>query len=254
MQVATTKSGGQALNLTEASRSIICDPWWNAAADEQAEGRIHRMGQEKLTHSIRLLARDTIDDDITKKHQEKSEEINETLQDDGHESNIKSEWQAMKIAQPERWLAWVRRCMAEVRGEGQKTIHPDLPLAQMHEAQAAANETEPTVQEKEQDEEMEGLKTKPDHMVEGQNHGRESGLVEVHLDTWLWETKSDGEMSITGEDVDVSMKDTKLEEEAPTAPSAEAKYFGTETDNGENELFHPLPPTVKGLENIDQTD
>jgi hypothetical protein len=37
-----TQAGGVALNLTEASRVFLCDPWWNPAVEDQAMDRIHR--------------------------------------------------------------------------------------------------------------------------------------------------------------------------------------------------------------------
>ena len=38
------KAGGVALNLTAASRTVIMDPWWNPAVEQQAQDRIHRLG------------------------------------------------------------------------------------------------------------------------------------------------------------------------------------------------------------------
>ena len=41
------KAGGVALNLTEASRIFVMDPWWNPAVEDQAMDRIHRLGQHR---------------------------------------------------------------------------------------------------------------------------------------------------------------------------------------------------------------
>jgi hypothetical protein len=41
------KAGGVALNLTTASRVIMCDSWWNPAVEYQAMDRIHRLGQHR---------------------------------------------------------------------------------------------------------------------------------------------------------------------------------------------------------------
>ncbi|RKO93595.1 SNF2 family N-terminal domain-containing protein, partial [Blyttiomyces helicus] len=43
--LVSLKAGGVALNLTEASRVFVCDPWWNPAVEDQAFDRIHRLGQ-----------------------------------------------------------------------------------------------------------------------------------------------------------------------------------------------------------------
>lgn len=39
------KAGGVGLNLTEAKRVFMMDPWWSFAVEAQAIDRIHRMGQ-----------------------------------------------------------------------------------------------------------------------------------------------------------------------------------------------------------------
>jgi DNA repair protein RAD16 len=41
------KAGGVALNLTVASHVFLMDPWWNPAVEQQAQDRIHRLGQYK---------------------------------------------------------------------------------------------------------------------------------------------------------------------------------------------------------------
>ena len=45
--LASLKAGGQGLNLTNANHAFIMDPWWNAAVEEQAAARVHRIGQTK---------------------------------------------------------------------------------------------------------------------------------------------------------------------------------------------------------------
>lgn len=41
------RAGSESLNLTRANRVIITDLWWNASVDEQAFGRVNRIGQQK---------------------------------------------------------------------------------------------------------------------------------------------------------------------------------------------------------------
>ncbi|CAM6005101.1 unnamed protein product [Sphagnum balticum] len=41
------KAGGVALNLTVASHVFLMDPWWNPALEQQAQDRIHFLGQYK---------------------------------------------------------------------------------------------------------------------------------------------------------------------------------------------------------------
>ena len=43
--LVSLKAGGVGLNLTAADTVIHMDPWWNPAAEDQALGRAHRIGQ-----------------------------------------------------------------------------------------------------------------------------------------------------------------------------------------------------------------
>ncbi|GJN89734.1 hypothetical protein Rhopal_002723-T1 [Rhodotorula paludigena] len=51
------KAGGVALNLVEASRVILLDPWWNPAVELQAMDRTHRIGQRDIESRILELQR-----------------------------------------------------------------------------------------------------------------------------------------------------------------------------------------------------
>lgn len=55
------KAGGVGLNLTEADTVIHFDPWWNPAVEAQATDRAHRIGQQNVVTSIKLIARDTVE-------------------------------------------------------------------------------------------------------------------------------------------------------------------------------------------------
>ncbi|KAL7934357.1 SNF2 family N-terminal domain-containing protein [Trichoderma chlorosporum] len=81
--VATLRSGGQSLNLTVANRVIIIDPWWNKTAEQQAFGRVVRIGQEKITHLVRIKTKEPIDDRIYGLQRKKALDVDRTLQDDG---------------------------------------------------------------------------------------------------------------------------------------------------------------------------
>ncbi|CAE6440516.1 unnamed protein product [Rhizoctonia solani] len=60
------KCGGVGLNLTEANRVICMDLAWNAATENQAIDRAHRMGQVKPVTVKRLAIKDTIEERILK--------------------------------------------------------------------------------------------------------------------------------------------------------------------------------------------
>ena len=60
------KSGGTGINLTAAEAVIHYDPWWNAAAQNQATDRTHRIGQEKQVTVFQMIMKDTIEENIMK--------------------------------------------------------------------------------------------------------------------------------------------------------------------------------------------
>ncbi len=58
------KAGGVGLNLTAADTVIHVDPWWNPAVEAQATDRAHRIGQERIVTSYKLIASDTVEEKI----------------------------------------------------------------------------------------------------------------------------------------------------------------------------------------------
>ncbi|THH31703.1 hypothetical protein EUX98_g2455 [Antrodiella citrinella] len=60
----TMQTGSLGLNITQCNNVIILDPWWNPFVEEQAIGRVRRIGQTKECHVYKILASDTIDDTI----------------------------------------------------------------------------------------------------------------------------------------------------------------------------------------------
>lgn len=65
------KAGGFGLNLTAADYVVITDPWWNPAAEDQAMGRAHRMGQQRPVTVYRLVSRGTVEEQIVGMHNDK---------------------------------------------------------------------------------------------------------------------------------------------------------------------------------------
>ena len=65
------KAGGTGLNLTAADFVIHLDPWWNPAVEDQASDRAHRMGQTRPVTIYRLVAQNTIEDQIIALHAKK---------------------------------------------------------------------------------------------------------------------------------------------------------------------------------------
>jgi superfamily II DNA or RNA helicase len=65
------KAGGFGLNLTAADYVIIADPWWNPAAEDQAMGRAHRIGQQRPVTVYRLVTAGSVEERIVALHADK---------------------------------------------------------------------------------------------------------------------------------------------------------------------------------------
>ena len=59
--LVSLKAASLGLNLNCASRVILVDPWWNAAIEDQAIDRCHRIGQTREVVVTRMLVRDTVE-------------------------------------------------------------------------------------------------------------------------------------------------------------------------------------------------
>jgi SWI/SNF-related matrix-associated actin-dependent regulator 1 of chromatin subfamily A len=60
----STKAGGVGINLTAASVVVIFDQDFNPHNDKQAADRAYRIGQERSVEVIKLISKDSIDEDI----------------------------------------------------------------------------------------------------------------------------------------------------------------------------------------------
>lgn len=74
------KAGGTGLNLTAADTVVHFDPWWNPAVEAQATDRAHRIGQEKVVTSYKLIAKGTVEEKILALQQKKRELAEMTLE------------------------------------------------------------------------------------------------------------------------------------------------------------------------------
>lgn len=73
------KAGGTGMNLTGADMVVHFDPWWNPAVEDQATARAHRIGQNRIVHSYKLIARGTVEEKIVQLQQKKKELVANTL-------------------------------------------------------------------------------------------------------------------------------------------------------------------------------
>ena len=78
--LVSLKAGGFGLNLTVADYVVIADPWWNPAAEDQASGRAHRIGQQRPVTVYRLVSKGTLEERIVALHRNKRELADSVLE------------------------------------------------------------------------------------------------------------------------------------------------------------------------------
>lgn len=76
------KAGGVGLNLTSADYVLILNPWWNPAAECQAYGRAHRMGQTRCVTVYRFISIGTIEEKIDRMQYRKTKLANDAVETD----------------------------------------------------------------------------------------------------------------------------------------------------------------------------
>ena len=62
--LASLKAGGAGIDLVAGSVVIHYDRWWNAAAEDQATDRVHRIGQTRGVQVFKLVTEGTLEEKI----------------------------------------------------------------------------------------------------------------------------------------------------------------------------------------------
>ncbi len=62
--LGSLKAGGTGIDLISGSVVIHYDRWWNAAREDQATDRLHRIGQKKVVQVFKLVTEDTLEERI----------------------------------------------------------------------------------------------------------------------------------------------------------------------------------------------
>ena len=91
--VATIGAAGEGLTLVESSYAVFFDLHWNPAKMWQAEDRIHRIGQKNVVNIYNFVMRDTIEEKILQKINEKKLLIQNIIDN----NNIKREEELITI-------------------------------------------------------------------------------------------------------------------------------------------------------------
>ncbi|XP_063941817.1 ATP-dependent helicase rhp16 [Daucus carota subsp. sativus] len=69
--LTSLKAGGTALNLTVASHVFLMDVWWNPAVEQQAQDRVHRIGQFKPVRVVRFVIEGSVEERILELQEKK---------------------------------------------------------------------------------------------------------------------------------------------------------------------------------------
>ena len=64
MFVGSLKAGGVGIDLVAGSVVIHYDRWWNAAREDQATDRVHRIGQKRGVQVFKLVTEGTLEEKI----------------------------------------------------------------------------------------------------------------------------------------------------------------------------------------------
>ena len=82
------KAGGTGLNLTSSDLVLHFDPWWNPAIEDQATDRAHRIGQQNIVEVIKLIAKNSVEENIIRLQEDKRELINKVINGEEIGSNV----------------------------------------------------------------------------------------------------------------------------------------------------------------------
>lgn len=77
------KAGGVGLNLTNANHVFMMDCWWNAATENQAIDRVHRLGQQKTVYVKHFIISNTIEGKILQIQKRKTAIVKEAFRGSG---------------------------------------------------------------------------------------------------------------------------------------------------------------------------
>ncbi|MFA6914990.1 MAG: DEAD/DEAH box helicase [Parachlamydiales bacterium] len=83
--LGSLQAAGTGIDLTAASVVIHYDRWWNAAKEDQATDRVHRIGQARGVQVFKLVTKDTFEERIDRMITEKGKLMEEIVTTDDHQ-------------------------------------------------------------------------------------------------------------------------------------------------------------------------
>ena len=82
LYVGSLKAGGTGIDLVAASVVIHYDRWWNAAKEDQATDRVHRIGQRRGVQVFKLVTEGTLEEKISAMIEKKRNLMDSIVQED----------------------------------------------------------------------------------------------------------------------------------------------------------------------------
>jgi len=79
--LGSLKAGGVGIDLVAASIVIHYDMWWNAAREDQATDRVHRIGQRRGVHVFKLITEGTLEEKIAAMVQKKRHLMDQVIKE-----------------------------------------------------------------------------------------------------------------------------------------------------------------------------
>ncbi len=99
--LGSLKAGGAGIDLVAGSVVLHYDRWWNAAREDQATDRVHRIGQKRAVQVFKLITEGTLEEKISAIIERKRSLMNAVVrEDDPHLSKIFSREELLDLLQP----------------------------------------------------------------------------------------------------------------------------------------------------------
>jgi superfamily II DNA or RNA helicase len=87
--LGSLKAGGTGIDLVAGSVVVHYDRWWNAAREDQATDRVHRIGQKRAVQVFKLVTERTLEERIAQLIEQKRQLLGEVIAvDDPHLAKI----------------------------------------------------------------------------------------------------------------------------------------------------------------------
>jgi superfamily II DNA or RNA helicase len=114
--IGSLLAGGTGIDLTAANVVIHFDRWWNAAKENQATDRIHRIGQQRNVQVFKLVTRGTLEEHIDKIIEKKRITFEKYIEEDPQAFKNITRDDLIKLLTPPSAASFEEGSEAEVAG------------------------------------------------------------------------------------------------------------------------------------------